>query len=334
MGRLVWWNGEYIKESEARVSIFDSALQFGDTVFEMTRSFNKNQFKLQEHLDRLYASAKYFEIPLSIDIGDMYRYVMETIEKNSNNFSDDDEYRVLINITRGLLPLYQNNIDIPNGINVIISVFPLRWTVRGMGKLFDTGINAVIPSQRTIPASLLEPKVKNRSRVHYMMANLEVAKYDGNNNWPLLLDPDGFIAEGPGYNFFIVKDNNVITPEPRNILRGISREYIKELLQSKYFIGTSMNFVEKNIEVYDVIFSDEAFVTATPFCVLPIVSINKIKIGDGYIGRIYNRLLHAWSSNVSIDIRQQIKKWDNIDSVKVVKNTTIQQDIDAEKKKK
>ena len=95
-----------------------------------------------------------------------------------------------------------------------------------MGSLFDTGINAVITSQRAIPANLLDPKIKNRSRVHYLMANIEVAEVSGKNNWALMLDPDGFVAEGTGDNFFIVKDGCVISPEGRNILRGISRDYV------------------------------------------------------------------------------------------------------------
>jgi len=310
MSRLVWWNGEYIKEKDAKLSIFDSALMWGDCCFEMTRSFNKKQFKLKEHMMRLYNSIKYFQIPIEIDIDDLYYKVIETIEKNEEVFNDDDEHRVLINVTRGLLPLYQDKIDITKGTNIIISVFPLCWAVKGMGKYFDKGINVVIPSQRAIPASLLEPKVKNRSRAHYMMANLEVSKYEGDNNWPLLLDPDGFIAEGTGYNFFIVKGDKVISPEPRNILRGISREYIKELLYSKYFVGTKMKFVEKNIEVYDVIIADEAFVTATPFCILPVTSINGIKINSGNPEKTYHKFLSAWSNNVQVDIKSQIKKWD------------------------
>jgi branched-chain amino acid aminotransferase len=95
-----------------------------------------------------------------------------------------------------------------------------------MGKLFDSGINAVITSQRAIPASLMDPKIKNRSRLFYLMANIEVSQYSGENNWALMLDTDGFISEGTGDNFFMIKNGVIYTPEGRNILRGISRNYI------------------------------------------------------------------------------------------------------------
>jgi branched-chain amino acid aminotransferase len=304
-GRVVFMNGEFVPESEAKVSIYDSALMFGDMVFEMTRSFNKRQFKLREHLERLYASIKYVRIPLTMTIEEMERHIDETIEANEPFFEEDDEHRLMIDVSRGLLAIYQDVVGVRKDPNVIIADFPLRWTVAGMGILFDEGINAVIPSQRAIPASLLEPKVKNRSRLHYLMANIEVANYEGRNNWALLLDPDGFIAEGTGDNFFMVKDNVIITPEPRNILRGISRAYIFELADQ-----VGLRCIEKNIEPYDVMTGDEAFMTGTPFCILPVTSLNKVQIGDGKMGPITRRLLDAWSNNVGVDIEGQIKKWD------------------------
>ena len=303
--RVVWFNGELIPESEAKISIYDSALMFGDMVFEMTRSFNKMQFRLREHLERLYNSIKYVRIPLEMRIDEMERHIYETIEANDPLFAPDDEHRLMIDVSRGILSIYQGIIGAHKGPNVIIADFPLRWTVAGMGKLFDTGINAVITSQRAIPAWLLEPKVKNRSRIHYLMANIEVSNYKDDNNWALLLDPDGFVAEGTGDNFFIVKDDVIITPEPRNILRGVSRAYIFELAQK-----LNLPCIEKNIEPYDVITADEAFMTGTPFCILPVSSLNSIPIGGEPLGKLTRQLLDIWSSEVGVNIEEQIKKWD------------------------
>lgn len=303
--RMVYFNGKFVPETEAKVSIYDSALMFGDMVFEMTRSFNKEQFKLRDHLERLYASIKYVHIPIEMSMVEMEEHVYETIEKNDPLFEKDDEHRVMINVSRGLLSLYQDVVGVEKGPNIIIADFPLRWTVSSMGPLYDSGINAVIPSQRAIPASLLEPKVKNRSRMHYLMANIEVSNYAGENNWALLLDPDGFIAEGTGDNFFMVKDGKIITPEPRNILRGVSRKYILEELAPQLGIPC----IEKNIELYDVITADEAFFTGTPFCILPVTSINSMQIGTGTMGTITKILLDTWGQNVCVDIIAQIKKF-------------------------
>lgn len=303
--RLVWFNGELLPESEARISIYDSALMFGDMVFEMTRSFNKVQFKLREHLERLYASMRYVRIDPGMDINRMEEAVQETIEANEPTMTDDDEHRIMIDVSRGLLSIYQGVVGSRSGSNVIIADFPLRWTVAGMSVLFDHGINAVIPSQRAIPAYLLEPKVKNRSRIHYLMANIEVSGFAGDNNWALLLDPDGFVAEGTGDNFFIVSKGEVVTPEGRNILRGISRDYVFEICDQ-----LGLKWRESNIEPYDVVNADEAFMTGTPFCMLPVTGLNGAPIGSGRPGPVFNRLLKAWSDNVGVDIAGQIRKWD------------------------
>ena len=139
------------------------------------------------------------------------------------------------------------------------------------------------------------------------MANIQASQYKGKDNWALLLDPDGFVAEGPGDNIFIVKDGVVITPEGRNILRGVSRQYVFELCDQ-----LGIPWVEKNIEIYDVMTSDESFVTATPFCILPAMRLNGQDIGDGKYGSITRLLLETWSKNVGINIEEQIKYYSSL----------------------
>jgi len=302
--RLVYMNGEFVTEQNAKISIFDSALMFGDMVFEMTRSFNQEQFKLREHLERLYMGIKILHIPINMTIDEMERACLDTIEKNKPAFDKHDEHRLMINVSRGPLGLYAPVFDGKLEPTVVIADFPLKWTVAAMAPLFDSGINAVIPSQRAIPASLMEPKIKNRSRLFYQMANIEVSQVKGENNWALLLDLDGFIAEGCGDNFFIVKDGVIITPEGRNILRGVSRDYIFELAQE-----LNIHCIEKNIEPYDVYEADEAFMTATPFCLLPTVTLNGLKIGSGKMGKVSKKLLKQWSINVGLDIESQIREY-------------------------
>ena len=309
--RLVYFNGKFIPESEAKISIYDSSLMFGDMVFEMTRSFNKKHFKLKEHIDRLYTGLKILRIKIDISKEEMFKLCLKTAKANNHLFQNDDEHRLLIDVSRGLLGIYNGIESLHKGTNVIIADFPLKWTVKGMGGLFDKGINAVIPSQRAIPSNLLDPKIKNRSRLFYLMANIEVSQFKGNNNWALMLDPDGYIAEGSGDNFLIVKNGKVISPEGRNILRGISRSYVMNELCSKLGIDV----IEKNIEPYDVYDAEEAFMTGTPFCMLPVTSLNGLKIGDGKVGKIYKKILKKWSKETKVDIEKQIKNWDKKNSV-------------------
>src|SRR3954464_14057569 len=103
MSRVVYLNGELVPEAEARISIYDSALMFGDMVFEMTRSFGKRQFRLREHLERLYASMRFVHIPEPMPLAEMERVCAEVQAANDTVFADDDEHRLMINVSRGPL---------------------------------------------------------------------------------------------------------------------------------------------------------------------------------------------------------------------------------------
>ena len=162
-GRLVYLNGKYVSEKDAKISIFDSALMFGDMVFEMTRSFNKKQFKLKEHIQRLFYGIKIYRIPMKLTEKELEHICYETIEKNEPFFNETDEHRLMINVSRGPLgiyaPIFNNKLE----STVVVADFPLKWTVAYMAPLYDEGVNAVLVSQRAIPAHLADPKIKNRS---------------------------------------------------------------------------------------------------------------------------------------------------------------------------
>jgi branched-chain amino acid aminotransferase len=209
--------------------------------------------------------------------------------------------RTLINVSRGILPIYHDVYGHSLRTNVIISVFPLRWTIGASVKNYDTGVSLYIPSQRAITAQYLEPKVKNRSRLYYQMANLEMREI-GPHAWALLLDQEGFITEGTGSNFFLIKNKKIYTPEGRNILRGISRDYVMKIA-----LDLGYEVVEKNMELYDVYTADEAFLTSTPYCIVPAVSINGSLIGGGLPGPITGTLLEHWGKLNAVDIVGQAR---------------------------
>jgi len=300
--RLVYLNGEFVPETEANISIYDSALMFGDMVFEMTRSFNKKQFMLREHLERLYRGIKQLRIPLKISIEEMEQLVYKTMEVNEPAFEAHDEHRIMIDVSRGPLGMYRMVFGGRVESTVVIADFPVKWTVASLVHFYDEGIHAITPSQRAIPSQLLEQKIKNRSRMHFLFANLQVSLADDPNAMALLLDPDGFIAEATGANFFILVDGKLLTPEGRNILRGTRRAYILDLARR---LGIEAQ--EKNIELYDAVHADEAFFTSTAFSMLPCTKINGLSIGDGKMGPMFKRLIEAWSEEVGVDIVAQTK---------------------------
>tara|TARA_B100001121_G_C18632283_1_gene594959 strand:- start:247 stop:1224 length:978 start_codon:yes stop_codon:yes gene_type:complete len=302
--RLVYINGKFIKEKEAKISIYDSALMFGDMVFEMTRSFNHQQFKLKDHLERLLRGIKIYRIPLNLSLEDLTKICEETIKKNKDFFNKNDEHRLMINVSRGPLGPYSEVFDNKMEPTLVVSDFPLKWTISSMWKLFEEGINGVITNQKAIPYYYLDPKIKNRSRAFYQMANIEASDFKGKNNWAILTDKDGYIAEGSGCNIFIVKKNKIYTPLGKDCLVGISRNYIFELANQLGY-----ECIEKNIEPYDMYDADEAFATGTPFCILPICRLNNIDIGNGKFSMVTRKLIEKWSENVGLDIINQMKEY-------------------------
>jgi branched-chain amino acid aminotransferase len=300
MSRTVWHNGEIIPEDSAKLSIYDSSLMFGDMVFEMMRTFNGRTFRLQQHLDRLYDSVKILQIPIHYRKVELYDAHEELTAWHMMEFPEEKEWRTLINVSRGILPMYQEMLGDMGNPNVMIGCFPLRNVLKGMSWVYTKGIEMLVPSQRAIPEYLLDPKIKSRCRQHYKMADQEVKPY-----WALLLDPDGFISEGTGSNFFMVKDNKLYTPEGRNCLRGISRKYIIDKCD---IVGIDLK--ETNLTLYDALTADEAFLTCTPYSIIPIRSIN----GHGLscVGEMTNYLTTKWIKDVNCDFILQARGWDNV----------------------
>ena len=305
--RMVWHNGTFKQESEAKIHIYDSALMFGDMAFEMMRTFNKQTFRLWEHLERLFKSLNILEIDIPYSFDEIFNAHENLIIHNRNSFTGDDEIRTLINVSRGTLPLYQPLIG-GGEPNIMMACFPLRYVLKGQSKYYKTGVHAIVPSQRAIPEWLLDPKIKSRSRQHYKMANLEIARQD-KEAWALLLDPDGFVSEGTGSNFFMIKDNSfeLLTPKPKNCLRGVSRDYVIKLAKK-----LKMEVIETDISLYDVYEAREAFFTCTPYSILPCTKINGRPIGDGLVGKKTKYLMDKWIEDVGVDFVTQAEVWDSV----------------------
>jgi len=304
MNRKVWWNGQLIDESEAKLSIYDSALMYGDMVFEMMRTFNRQTFKLEEHLKRLYNSLEILGMYADYLSPDQILMAHENLlQWHISNFPDEEEWRTLINVSRGILPIYQNLIG-GGESNIIIACFPLRYVLKDKSWVYTKGIDLIVPSQRAIPEYLLDPKIKSRSRQHYKVADLEVARQN-KEDFALLLDPDGFIAEGTGSNIFIIKNEKIYTPEGRNCLRGISRKFIIEMCYMK-----GIECTEKNLTLYDAITADEIFMTCTPYCMIPVRSVNGHPIKC--VGNLTRYLMDNWIKYVRVDFVKQAERWDYV----------------------
>ena len=302
MRRVVYLNGDYVPETEARISIFDCALMYGDMVFEMTRAFNQRPFRLQHHLDRLYGSLRYAGIDCGLDQAQMLAATHETIERNLPAVGGLD-FQVMHNVTRGGMDLYAEMVKEGTASVITINVFPLVRHIGRSATVYETGAHFVTPRQQSVPARFIDPKAKNRSRIFYKLADLEADRMEP-GAMALLTDERGFVTEGTGNNFFMARGGEIFTPKPHDILRGVSRQYCIELAQAA---GIPLH--EADIEPYDVREADEAWYTSTTICMLPITRFDFAPVGNGTPGPIYRRLLAAWSQSVGVDIEAQAKAY-------------------------
>lgn len=300
--RKVYFNGEFVAETEARVSIFDSALMFGDMVFDMTRTYRQQPFRLRQHLERTFAGLRYLGIDCGMTVHEMETVTLRTLEVNLEAL-DGAEAQIMHNISRGPLGIYKSVFGGSIRPTITINCWPYWWHLAPYGPMYRAGVHAVIPSQHSVPAHLIDPKVKNRSRVYYQMANMQAQRVDP-EAWALLTDDKGLITEGTGFNFFVVRKEKVFTPPGRNILLGVTRGAVIELLGKM-----GVRVIEQEFDVYDVMNSDEAFFTATSFAVMPVTRLNGSPLGDGVPGPFTKRLISAWSEMVGVDIVTQADQY-------------------------
>ena len=290
--RVAYINGEILPESEVKIPFRDRGFTAGDTVYDTARTFGKKIFKLQEHLDRLYNSLKYMRMDPGLSKEQMRDLTMQVLEANLSLLGETDDYWVSQQVTRG--------VPTDEGLKptVLIDCAPLPFEARA--NYYRDGIPVIVPSVRRTPPEAMSPRAKVHNYINLQLAEMEV-KAQNPNAWPVLLDMNGNLAEGPGSNFFIVKDGALITPREQYILSGISRKTAIELALE---LGVEVH--EVDIDLYDAYTADEAFVTSTSFCICPVSSVNGNDIADGAVpGRVTNRLMNAYSGLVGMDFVQQ-----------------------------
>ncbi|MDD3977957.1 MAG: branched-chain-amino-acid transaminase, partial [Methanomicrobium sp.] len=215
---IIYMDGEYLPKEEAKVSVFDHGLLYGDGVFEGIRAYNGRVFRLNEHLDRLYDSAKTIDLDIGMTKSAMEEVVLETLRRNELK----DAYIRLV-VTRGVGDL---GLDPRKCQKPTIFVIATGWGAM-YGDLYEKGLKAITVSVRRNPADALPPNVKSLNYLNNILAKIE-ANYKGGDE-AIFFDTNGYIAEGSGDNIFIVKNGVILTPHTLNNLRGITRLVLLEV---------------------------------------------------------------------------------------------------------
>ena len=271
----IYLDGEFVPEEEARISVFDHGLLYGDGVFEGIRAYNGYVFKLEEHLKRLYASAKaiLLEIPLTKD--QFREAILETLWVNELR----DAYIRPI-VTRGVGDL---GIDPRKCARPTVIIIPREGIGLYDEKLYERGLRAIVATTRNQPPESLPPTIKSLNYLTNILARIE-ANVRGADE-AIMLDIRGNASEGSADNIFIVKDEELYTPPVMNNLPGITRAVVIELAREE---GYEVH--EENFGIAELYTADEVFLTGTAAEIAPIVEIDGRVIGEGKPGPITRKL--------------------------------------------
>jgi branched-chain amino acid aminotransferase len=273
---LVYIDGEYYPKSQAKISVYDHGLLYGDGVFEGIRAYKGVVFKLKEHIDRLYNSAKVLMLNIPLTKEEMINAVLKTLRKNRLQ----DAYIRLI-VTRGVgdLGLDPRKCQKPTVIIITDAIKLYSSEAR------EKGLKVMIVWVRRDPVDATSHEVKSLNYLNSILGKIE-ANITGFDE-AICLDKNGYVSEGVGENLFIVKNGKIITPpSSAGILVGITRDVTIKLAEK---LGYTV--IERNITPTDLFTAEEAFFTGTAAEIAPIVEVNRRVIGEGKPGPVTRHLI-------------------------------------------
>lgn len=268
----IYINGKFYEKNEAKVSVFDHGLLYGDGVFEGIRSYNSLVFKLNEHIERLFESAKSIMLEIPLSRSELIKAVISTLKKNNLK---DAYIRLVVTRGEGDLGLDPRKCKVGPTIIIIadkIALYP--------EKLYKEGLKIVtVPTVRNLPEAL-NPQIKSLNYLNNILAKIEAANAGSDEG--IMLDSLGYVAECTGDNIFIAKANHLYTPpQCMGTLRGITRDAVLEIARKNKIPAH-----EHVITRHEVYISDECFLTGTAAEIIPVVMVDGRVIGTGKPGKL------------------------------------------------
>jgi branched-chain amino acid aminotransferase len=279
MAMRIYLDGKYHNENDAKISVFDHGLLYGDGVFEGIRAYNSRVFRLKEHIDRLYCSAKAILLDIPMKPAEITKAVVETCRENKIK---DGYIRLVVTRGVGTLGLNPNRCKNPSVIIIAgtIQLYPKE--------IYEKGLEIItVPTVRNLH-SAVNPAIKSLNYLNNILAKIEAN--NAGCEEAIMLNAEGFVAECTGDNIFIVRNSHLHTPPLyAGALYGITRGVVMDLAAQ-----AGMKVSETNLTRYDLFNADECFLTGPAAELVPVVKIDSRKIGEGVSGPITQKLLEAF----------------------------------------
>ncbi len=272
----VYIDGKLCDEADAKVSVFDHGLLYGDGVFEGIRFYNGRVFKLKEHIDRLFDSSKAIQLTVPCSHEEVSEAVMQTIRAND---LQDGYVRLLV--TRGVGSLGLNPFLCEKASLIIIASKIALYDE----EKYQQGLTVVTCGTRRPAPAALSPSVKSLNYLNNIMAKIEAINAGAEEG--VMLNEQGFVAECTGDNIFIVKEGKIYTPPvTAGGLNGITRRVVMDLAREEGF-----ELFEQDLTRYELYTADEFFLSGTAAEVVPVATYDGRQIGSGQIGPVTLRLM-------------------------------------------
>lgn len=296
---LAYLNGSLVPQDQARLPIHDAGLVWGATITDLCRTVRHQLYRWPDHLARFRRSCQAAGVPLLLADGELTRRAEELAAHNARLLAPELDLALVLVATPGPIGYYLGQ---PGGVGsgeptLLMHTFPLPFARYRC--YHQQGVHLAIPAVRAVPAVCIDPRLKQRSRLHWYLAEQQAQQVDPQAA-ALLLDEHGQITETAAANVLIVQQDIVVSPPRHTILEGVSLQVVRELCGS-----LGLRFEERPLTLYDCRTASEILLTCTSFCLAGVSRINQQPIP--WPGSVYQRLLQAWSAAIGLDIRGQIE---------------------------
>jgi branched-chain amino acid aminotransferase len=275
---LVYRNGSLLPQEEAAVSVFDSGLNFGDGVFEGIRVYSGRIFRLEQHVDRLFQSARAFDIDIGLSSNELCAEILRWLR--ANEIEDGFHFRPIVTRGNRFPPRLDPRFCV-TGPTVIFVGGPIEPASLA-------GLRLLVSSVKRVSPEALDPRVKSLNYGNNLLARLDALRRGFDD--ALMLDQAGFVSEASAANVFIVQGGSLLTPFTRSCLSGITRQAVIELAKAH-----ELAVAESDLTALDVLAADEVFLTATGMEIVPVADVDGRQIGTGAAGPITRQLAEAYA---------------------------------------
>jgi branched-chain amino acid aminotransferase len=293
--RIAYFNGDYIPESEVRISMYDRGFLYGDGAYDIARTFRHRPFRLAEHVDRLFRSLKYIGLDIGLTAQQVFDITLEVFERNRKLLDPEDDFLLIQRISRGVGGF------VPEGSpTMIIHCAPIPFD--RFVSHYQEGIHLALVSTRRTPPQCLDPRAKLHNKLNHIQAEKEARAVDP-QAFALMLDLDGYVAEGPSYNVLMVRERTLLSPRDQNILEGVTRDALMELAPK---IG--LDVLETNLTPYDLYTADELLIVSTSYTLFPVATFNGRRLAGELPGPVTRQILKAWADLTGVDIIDQARR--------------------------